>query len=385
MEPYKSTVNTKSQEFKKNYETMMGLVTDLNQKLASSLYEGEKHYIERHRQKGKLTARERIDLLLDEDSPFLELSPLAGLDIQRIACISGIGIVSGIECIIMAHIPTIRGGSINEYTARRWGRADAIAIDNHLPCLLLVESGGADLNEQAKVFHYGGAGFKHLTQRSKQGVPTISVVFGNSTAGGAYTPGMSDYVIMVKNQAKVFLGGPPLVKMATGEVTDDESLGGATMHSKVSGVSDYLAEDEYHAIRLAREVMSSLNYKKKTPFPSEYFGSIEEPIYDPNEILGIASADVRVPYDSREVIARLVDGSKFHEFKPLYGSTMVTCWAKIHGFPVGILANNGVIFSATANKATQFIQLCDRRGIPLLFLHNVTDLWWEKSTKKEAL
>jgi len=350
------------------------LIEELNQKLKETgMFQGEQKYIDRHHSKGKLLARERIELLLDDDSPFLELMSLAGNGVQTVSLVAGIGLVCGVECMISANVPTIRGGAINEYTGRKWGRMDLIATENRLPLILLVESAGADLNEQEKVFHHGGGGFRSLTRKSKLGIPTISVVFGSSTAGGAYTPGMSDYVIMVKDQAAVYLGGPPLVKMATGEETDSESLGGAAMHSKVSGVSDYLAEDEQHAIYLARQVVSSLNYKKLTPLPKEHYSPIEPPLYDPEELLGIVSVDVRRPYDAREVIARIVDGSRFHEFKPLYGNTMVTCWARIHGFLIGILANNnGVIFSNTANKATQFIQLCDRRGIPLLFLHNVT-------------
>eukprot|EP01120_Amphizonella_sp_Union-15-10_P014758 TRINITY_DN727_c0_g1_i5.p1 TRINITY_DN727_c0_g1~~TRINITY_DN727_c0_g1_i5.p1 ORF type:complete len:533 (-),score=92.28 TRINITY_DN727_c0_g1_i5:78-1676(-) len=386
MEVLKSNVNTKSQDFIQNKERFLSLIDDLNQKLIShGQNQGEEAYKQRHKKRGKLLARERIELLLDQDSPFLELSPLLGYEKEKVTAITGIGIVSGVECVIFANIPTVRGGAINEYTTRKWGRADAIATQNRLPMILLVETAGADLSQQAKVFHNGGGFFRSLAEKSKRGIPSISVVFGSSTAGGAYTPAMSDYVVMIKNQSMVYLGGPPLVKMATGEETDDESLGGATMHSKISGVSDYLAEDEDHGIFIARQIVSYLNYKKNSPFPIEHLGMIDEPIYSPDEILGIASTDIRVPYDSREIIARIVDGSRFHEFKPFYGTTMVTGWARIHGFLVGILANNGVMFSNTANKTAQFIQICDRRGIPLLFLHNITGFMVGKSYEEGGI
>jgi len=313
-----------------------------------------------------------MDLLLDPDTPFLELMPFAGGSPGEARVVTGIGIVSGVECMIISYLSTVKGGSVNEATMRKTGRAQEISTLNRLPCIMCVETGGADLNQQAKVFHVGGGGFRNLTQRSKWGIPTISIVFGSSTAGGAYTPGMSDYVVMVKDQAKVFLAGPPLVKMAIGEIINEEELGGAKMHSEKSGVSDYLAEDEIHAISLTREIVLNLNHQKLTPLPQEYFEYVEEPLYDPDEILGIVSHDLRTSFDSREIIARIVDGSRFHEWKPKYGTTMVCCWARIHGFKVGILANNGVIFSDTSNKAAHFIQLCDKRAIPLLFLQNIT-------------
>jgi acetyl-CoA carboxylase carboxyltransferase component len=263
---------------------------------------------------------------------------------------------------------------MNKISVLKSLRLSEIATENRLPAISFIQSAGADLTQQGKVFHRGGSAFRELAKRSKAGIPTISVVFGSSTAGGAYNPGMSDYVIMVKNQAKVFLGGPPLVKMATGEEVDDESLGGASMHSRISGVSDFMATDELEAIKKAREIIANLNWQKRTPFPPQHLASaIEEPFYSVGEILGIASSNVRVPFDSREVIARIVDGSRFSEFKPLFGPTIVTCFARVHGFPIGIIANNnGVIFSDSANKATQFIDLCNQRSLPILFLHNVT-------------
>lgn len=377
MEVFRSKVNKNSEEFKQNYADMNGLVLQLQLNLKQSLYQGKEKHIKRHINEGRLLARQRVELLLDEDSPFLEICALAGIGQEQSATgaslICGIGLVSGVECMITSNVYTIKGGSLNEASLFRGGRASEIARENRLPTVSLIQSAGADLSQQEKVFHRGGGGFRETAQRSKLGIPTIAVVFGSSTAGGAYSPGMSDYVIMVKNHAKVFLGGPPLVKMATGEIVDDESLGGATMHSKVSGVSDYLAVNEYDGLLKARQVVAGLQYSKMTPLPEAHLrGDIEEPYYDPDELLGIVSADIRVPFDAREVIARLVDGSRMQEFKPDYGSSMVTCFARIHGLPVGIIANNGVIFSAEANKGTQFIQLCNQKDTPLLFLQNIT-------------
>eukprot|EP00029_Vermamoeba_vermiformis_P012429 TRINITY_DN7246_c0_g1_i1.p1 TRINITY_DN7246_c0_g1~~TRINITY_DN7246_c0_g1_i1.p1 ORF type:complete len:537 (+),score=178.41 TRINITY_DN7246_c0_g1_i1:38-1648(+) len=390
MQPYKTKVNKVSSQYQENYKRNQELVADLNTQLGKALEQGKPEHIRRHIEGGRLLARDRIELLLDQDSPFLELCPLAGLGKDNTplggSVVCGIGLVSGVECLISANVPTINGGSVNRTTLKKFGRIDQIITENRLPAISLVETGGADLRQQAKVFHAGGAGFRSLTRRSKDGLPSISVVFGSSTAGGAYTPGMSDYVIMVKNQAKVFLGGPPLVKAATGEVTDAETLGGAEMHSRVSGVSDYLAEDEHHALYLCRQVVASLNWRKKTPFPGGYLArKIDAPLYDPDELLGIVSPDVRLPFEAREVIARLVDGSRFNEFKPSYGSTLVTAWAEVHGFPIGIIANNGVIFPDTANKATQFIEICERRVIPLLYLHNVTGFMVGKKYEHEGI
>lgn len=333
---------------------------------------GEK-YNERHLSKGKLLPRERIELLLDKDSYFLELCPLAGYSVRGVgtggSVVGGIGVVSGVECLITASEATIKGGAINEFGLRKSLRLAEIGDKNGLPAINLVESGGADLPNQRKIFVPGGRTFRDITRRSREGIPSICVVFGNSTAGGAYLPGMSDYVVMVRGQAKVFLAGPPLVKMATGEVTDAESLGGAEMHSKRSGVSDYLASDERDAIRIAREIVGHLNWKKGGSLD---LAAVEEPLHDPEDLLGIIPADSKVPFDQREVIARVVDGSKFAEFKANYGTTLVTGWARLHGMPVGILANNGVLFSESANKGAQFIQLCNQRAIPIIFFQNIT-------------
>ncbi|MDT7790350.1 MAG: acyl-CoA carboxylase subunit beta, partial [Pseudonocardiales bacterium] len=320
----------------------------------------------------KLLARERVELLIDEDSPFLELSPLAawGTDFPvGASVVTGIGRIEGVECVIVANDPTVRGGASNPYTLRKSLRANDIALQNRLPLVSLVESGGADLPTQSEIFIPGGRAFRDLTRLSAAGIPTITAVFGNATAGGAYVPGMSDYVIMVKDRSKVFLGGPPLVKMATGEDSDDESLGGATMHGATSGLADFVAEDETDAIRLARRVVARLNWRKLGPEPA----TVEEPLYDADSILDIVSEDQRVPFDPRDVIARLVDGSKFDEFKPLYGNSLVTGWARIHGYPIGVLANaRGVLFSEESQKATQFIQLANQSDTPLVFLQNTT-------------
>ena len=328
---------------------------------------------DRHRDRGKLLVRERIELLLDEDAPFLELSGLAawGSDFHvGASVVTGIGVVEGVECMISASDPTVKGGASNPWSLKKVLRANEIALTNRLPMINLTESGGADLPTQKEIFIPGGAMFRDLTRLSAAGIPVISLVFGNSTAGGAYVPGMSDYVVMIKERSKVFLAGPPLVKMATGEDADDESLGGAEMHARVSGLADYFAVDEHDAIRLGRRIVSRLNWPKRGPAPRAV---VEPPRYDPEELLGLVPTDPKVPFDPREVIARVVDGSDFDEFKPLYGSSLVTGWARLHGYPVGILANaRGVLFSEESQKAAQFIQLANQIDTPLLFLQNTT-------------
>ncbi|MFD4986555.1 acyl-CoA carboxylase subunit beta [Streptomyces sp. NPDC058374] len=367
-----TALDTASAEYAAHREALLGKLDALGIEHAKALAGGGEKYVERHLKRGKLLARERIELLLDEDTPFLELSPLAawGSDYAvGASLITGIGTVSGVECLITANDPTVRGGASNPWTLKKATRANEIAFANRLPCISLIESGGADLPSQKEIFIPGGALFRDLTRLSAAGIPTVAVVFGNSTAGGAYIPGMSDHVIMVKERSKVFLGGPPLVKMATGEESDDESLGGAEMHARVSGLADHLADGEPEALLRARRVVARLNWRKAHPDPAP----AEEPKYDPEELLGIVPEELKTPFDPHEVIARIVDGSDFDAFKPLYGPSLVTGWATLHGYPVGILANaQGVLFSEESQKAAQFIQLANQRDIPLLFLHNTT-------------
>jgi acetyl-CoA carboxylase carboxyltransferase component len=368
-----SHLDVRGPTFESNREQNLKLLEPVNAALQKSLEGGGPRYTERHKARGKLLPRERVELLLDRDSAFLELCPLAGNEVDGHApgasVIGGIGRVSGVECLVTANESTVKGGSMSELSVIKSRRLSEIGMANRLPFINLTESGGADLPNQDKIFVPGGAGFRDLTRRSELKLPTITVVFGSSTAGGAYIPGMSDYAIFVKKQATVYLGGPPLVKMATGEETDDESLGGAEMHSRISGVSDYLAEDERDGLRLAREIVAHLDWRK----PAHALPRVvEPPKFDPEELLGVVSPDPRVPYDPREVIARIVDGSRFSEFKPLYGNTLVCGWAHVHGFPVGILANHGILFSESANKGAQFIQLCNQSNVPIVFLQNIT-------------
>ena len=374
MRPLESNINTAAQTFKDNTAEMSKLVDVLNEHLEVSRFQGNDKSIERARKRGKLLARERIELVLDKDSPFMELLPLAGMLVEGGfgaggTNVSGIGLVAGKLCMINSNVGTRKGGSVDYTTVFKGNRIGQITRECCLPTINLVESGGANLPDQAKIFNYGGESFREITRRSEMGIPTIAVVFGNATAGGAYVPGMSDYAILQKQAAKVFLAGPPLVKMATNEVSNDEELGGAEMHSRVSGVSDYLAEDELDAIRIAREIMEFIPENKPHYVAT---GLTESPLYDAAEILGVVPANIKTPFDVRELIMRITDGSKFSEFKAEYGSTMVCGWANIHGYPVGILGNNGVIFSESANKAAQFIQLSNKKNIPLLFLQNTT-------------
>ena len=365
-------VDLRSEAYRVNYAAMREQVRVLDEQLALARAGGGEKYVTRHRQRGKLMVRERIELLLDRDAPFLELSPLAAWGTEYAlgaGTVTGVGVVSGVECVIMGNDPTMKGGAINPITLEKTFRAMDIAEQNRLPVINLTESAGADLPEQAKIFVRGGRSFRDLTRRSAERIPTVCLVFGNSTAGGAYVPGMSDYVVMVKGGAKVFLGGPPLVKMATNEDADEESLGGADMHSRVSGVSDYLAENEVDAIRLGREIVAHLNWRK---LGHAKMRAPQAPRYDPDELLGIGSIDVRKPFEVREIIARIVDDSHFEEFKANYGTTLVTGWAHLHGYPIGILGNNGILFSDSSQKAAQFIQLCNKIDVPLLFLQNIT-------------
>jgi acetyl-CoA carboxylase carboxyltransferase component len=372
MQTLPTRIDPRSEAYRVNYDGMLEQVRYLNEQLALARVAGGEKYIRRHVERGKLLPRERIELLLDRDSPFLELSPLAGWGTEYTiggSVVTGIGVVSGVECMVTANDPTVKGGASNPITLDKAFRSADIAAQNRLPVVNLTESAGADLPNQSKIFVRGGRTFRDLTRRSAERIPTICLVFGSSTAGGAYIPGMSDYVVMVKGGAKVFLGGPPLVKMATNEDADEESLGGAEMHSRISGVSDYLAEDEFDAIRLGREIVAHLNWRKLGQAKMQ---TPEDPKYDPDELLGIGSVDIRKPFEVREVIARIVDGSRFEEFKPLYGPTLVTGWAYLHGYPIGILGNNGILFSESSEKAAQFIQLCNKIDVPLLFLQNIT-------------
>ncbi|HEX5119315.1 MAG TPA: carboxyl transferase domain-containing protein [Pseudonocardiaceae bacterium] len=373
MTTLRSTLDPTTDVYRDNRSAMLDRLSDLAAEHAKALAGGGEKYVDRHHKRGKLLARERIELLLDPDSAFLELSPLAAWGTEfpvGASVVVGIGVIEGVECLVTANDPTVRGGASNPWTLRKSFRASEIAAANQLPLVQLVESGGADLNSQGEIFIPGGRTFRDLTRRSARRIPTIALVFGNSTAGGAYLPGMSDYSVLVRDRAKVFLAGPPLVKMATGEESDDESLGGAHMHATESGLADYLAEDELDALRIGRRIVANLNWHKQGPAPA---ASFTEPKHDPDELLGLVPTDPKTPFDPREVIARIVDGSVFDEFKPLYGNSLVTGWASIHGYRIGVLANErGVLFSEESQKATQFIQLANQRHIPLLFLQNTT-------------
>ena len=354
-------------------EAMLEKLAALDAEHAKAVAGGGEKYVARHRKRGKLLARERIELLIDRDSPFLELAPVAGARTDHpvgAGVVGGIGVICDVMCLVAASDPTVRGGAINPIGLRKGLRFYEIAAENRLPLVYLVESGGADLPSQSEIFVPGGATFRNLTRLSAAGVPTISIVFGNSTAGGAYLPGMSDHVVMIRGRSKVFLAGRPLVKMATGEDADEEELGGAEMHATRSGLADHLAADEPDAIRIGREIVASLGHRRLGPGPTR---EPVDPVYDSEDLLGIPSADFKAPFDVREVLARIVDGSVLFEHKADYGTNLVTGWAHIHGFPVGILANDrGVLLSAESQKAAQFIQLANQREVPLVFLQNVT-------------
>lgn len=368
----RTRLDTGAPEYLARKKAMLGKVAELDAEHGKAVAGGGEKYVRRHRDRGKLLARERVELLLDPDSPFLELSPLAAWGSEfpvGASVVTGIGVIEGVECVITANDPTVRGGASNPWTLRKTLRAADIALRNRLPYVNLVESGGADLPTQKEIFIPGGRIFRDLTRMSAAGIPTVALVFGNSTAGGAYVPGLSDHVVMVRERAKVFLGGPPLVKMATGEESDDESLGGAEMHARTSGLADHLAVDEYDALRIGRDIIRSLNWRKQGTEPL----AVRDPEYPAEELLGIVPEDLKIPFDPREVIARIVDGSELREFKPLYGPSLVTGWAHLHGYPIGILANaQGVLFSQESQKATQFIQLANQSRTPLLFLQNTT-------------
>lgn len=383
--PVRSSLDPRTAEFAENKSAMIEKLEEIALLLDEAEAGGGAYHHERLAKRGKLAVRERLHLVLDPDSPFLEISSLAGYNSDYAiggGAVLGIGVIAGVECVIFANDPTVLGGALTPYVGKKWMRALEIARDNGIPYVSFVESAGADLRMEpsdgdkkkrrpAKVNHFAETGrfFYEMIELSKLEIPTLCVVFGSSTAGGAYQPGMSDYNIVIKQQSKIFLAGPPLVKMATGEVSDDESLGGAQMHAEISGLGEYFAEDERDALRICREVMSHLNWQK-TGRPASL--KADEPVLDPEELLGLMSPDLRRPVDVRDVIGRVVDGSRFEEFKPRYGRTLVCGWASIEGYPVGILGNNGILDPESAEKAAHFVQLNNQIDVPLVFLQNLT-------------
>ena len=370
-------IETRSEGFAANAAAMRKLVDELKAATAKVAEGGGERYAARHKERGKLLARERIERLLDPGAPFLELGAFAAWgmysgDVNAAGIVTGVGRISGVECMIVANDPTVKGGTYHPMTVKKHLRAQEIAGENRLPCVYLVESGGAFLPMQDEVFPDKddfGRIFYNQANLSAAGIPQIAVVHGSCTAGGAYVPAMSDEAIIVRRQGTIFLAGPPLVKAATGEIVSAEDLGGGDVHTRLSGVADHLAEDDDHALGLARAIVSRLNWRKlgllTTAAPAP-------PAYDAEDLYGVVEKDARRPYDVREIIARIVDGSRFDEFKPLYGSTLVAGFAHLHGFPVGVLANNGILFSESAVKGAHFIELCCQRGVPLIFLQNIT-------------
>ena len=381
-----SNVNTNSEEYQKNKKDMLEKLSEIEDLLDFAELGGGMHHHERLASRGKMSIRSRIANFIDPDSPFLEISSLAAFGSAYPVgggAVAGIGIVAGTECVIYGNDPTVLAGAMHTYSAKKWTRAMEISRVNKIPYIQFVESSGGDLRmgggkgEGSKRGSILGAGhfaesgrtFYDVTELSKLRIPTISIVFGSSTAGGAYQPGMSDYNIFIKKQSKVFLGGPPLVKMATGEESDDETLGGGQMHAEVSGLADYLAEDEMDALRIGREVVSHLNWRKEGKKPKL---APDSPILDSEDLLGLVDSDLKKPFDVREVIGRIADGSRFEEFKPLFGPTIICGFASVHGYTVGIIGNNGPIFPDTASKGAHFVQLCNQIDIPIIFLQNIT-------------
>src|SRR5947209_2642554 len=370
-------VGAAAQTAERNEQAHAALVADLRERLGAARLGGPASARQRHVERGKMLPRDRVEQLVDPSSPFLELSPLAatgmyGDEAPAAGIITGVGRVSGRECVIVANDATVKGGTYYPMTVKKHLRAQEVALHNRLPCIYLVDSGGAYLPEQDQVFpdreHFGRIFYNQATM-SARGIPQIAAVLGSCTAGGAYVPAMSDQAVIVRNQGTIFLGGPPLVAAATGEVVTAEELGGAELHSRVSGVTDHLADDDAHALRIVRQIVGTLGPRTLRPWDVV---PTEAPLHDPTSVYEVVPPDPRTPYDVREVIARLVDGSRFAEFKPLYGPTLVTGFTRLHGHPVGIVANNGVLFGESALKGAHFIELCDRRSIPLLFLQNIT-------------
>jgi len=390
MHPIQTKLDVRSDDFQANAEAMRLLVADLKAKIAKATEGGGEAARAKHAARGKLLPRDRVDGLLDPGTPFLEFSPLAahGMYGDEAPCagvVTGIGRVAGIECVIVCNDATVKGGTYYPVTVKKHLRAQEIAQQNRLPCIYLVDSGGANLPNQDEVFpdreHFGRI-FFNQANLSAQGIPQIAVVMGSCTAGGAYVPAMSDESIIVKNQGTIFLGGPPLVKAATGEVVSPEDLGGGDVHTRLSGVSDWLANDDAHALALARRIVGNLNWRK----PEQLARSEpREPLFDPKELWGVIPTDTRRPYDVREVIARIVDGSELDEWKARYGTTLVTGFARIHGMPIGIVANNGILFSESALKGAHFIELCCQRRIPLLFLQNITGFMVGRKYENEGI
>ncbi|MGE4448684.1 MAG: carboxyl transferase domain-containing protein [Azospira sp.] len=373
----KTQLNPRSEDFQHNADAMAGLVADLRQQMARIALGGPEAARQKHIARGKLLPRERVSALLDPGTPFLEIGQLAahgmyGGDVPAASVIAGIGRVNGVECMIVANDATVKGGTYYPMTVKKHLRAQEIALENRLPCIYLVDSGGAFLPMQDEVFpdkeHFGRI-FFNQANLSAQGIPQIAAVMGSCTAGGAYVPAMSDESIIVKEQGTIFLGGPPLVKAATGEVVTAEDLGGADVHTRVSGVADHYAENDQHALAIARRIVKNLNWQKQ---PSVSLSEPVEPLYAAEELYGVIPTDTKKPFDVREIIARIVDGSDFDEFKARYGTTIVCGFARIWGYPVGIVANNGILFSESALKAAHFIELCTQRNIPLVFLQNIT-------------
>lgn len=386
----KSQINVRSQSFQENAQAMQQQIDDLNEKLSINIKGGSDSARERHLARGKLLPRDRVEKLLDPGSPFLELSPLAALnmynnDAPAAGLISGIGRINGVECMIVCNDPTVKGGTYYPMTVKKHLRAQEVAEQNNLPCVYLVDSGGAFLPQQDEVFpdrdHFGRIFYNQAVMSSK-GIPQIAAVLGSCTAGGAYVPAMADESIIVNNQGTIFLGGPPLVKAATGEEVNAEDLGGGDVHTRLSGVADHLAQNDSHALQLVRQSVARLNRKKENPLATV---EPRTPLFDVEELNGIIPADTRKPFDVREVIARIVDGSEFDEFKARFGTTLVCGFAHIEGMPVGIIANNGILFSESAQKGTHFIELCCQRKIPLVFLQNITGFMVGRKYENEGI
>ncbi len=386
----KSKIKTDSPEFKKNQEDFIKVLNEFKERLAGVKKGGSPRAVAKHKERGKLLARERIDLLIDQNTPFLELSPMAANDqfdgqFPSAGIVTGIGVIQGKETLIIANDATVKGGTYMKQTIKKHVRAQEVAMENHLPCVYMVDSGGVFLPEQSNVFpdkYDFGRFFFNQARMSAAGLPQIAIVMGSCTAGGAYVPAMSDETIIVKNQGTIFIGGPPLVKAATGEEVSAEELGGADVHTSISGVADHLAENDKHAIQICRNIFETLEFKEKQQLD---ISEPEEPFYDPKELYGIAPVDIKKPVDSREIIARIVDGSKFQEFKARYAPTIVTGFAKVMGLPVGIIANNGILFSETSLKGAHFIELCSARNIPILFLQNITGFIVGKDYERKGI